>query len=894
LPLAPITETLLSVVSDKTGYPIEMLELTMSMDADLGIDSIKRVEILSALQERLPAAPVIGPDQMGVLNTLGQIAEFLGQGSGVKGQETACSNLAPCPLPLAPAIALFRSSIVAQPLTTTDQQISLAEGGLIVVTDDGSPFSAELCSCLTAQGHRVALTKVLDILEVLPLDQISGLVLVAPTDGTDDQFLKNGFQLLKQVAPGLKRASREGGALLATVSRLDGAFGCLAGSQIADPLSGGLAGMSKTARHEWPEVSCKAIDLGHFPDQTAAALAVAEELFLCGPVEVGLTGSGRIGLALQDLPALSSGTAPIKQGELVVITGGGRGVTAEAAVSLAKAWQPLLVLLGRSPLPQQEPDWLASLTDEAAIKRAILSHATEKLHPREIEEQYQTTISGRELRETMQNIQAVGGKTLYFAVDIRDSEAVAGLMAELRTEHGPIRGIVHGAGVLADRLIVDKTREQFNQVYSTKVVGLRSLLDATRSDDLRFIALFGSTTGRLGRSGQVDYAVANEVLNKLAQSEARNRANCRSLCINWGPWDGGMVTPALKKVFASEGIGLIPLQAGADLLVAELSNPQGPVEVTVLAGVSGSSLMSSEAPKQSAPLKEALRLTFNVDDFPFISSHVIDNRAVLPMAMIVEWLAHAALHGNPGFRFHGFNDLRICKGVIIDRSSPCTLQLMAGKAKRQDAFYQVPVELVSTQQDGRSQLHARAEIVLANRLPEGLRTIKELPNAPYSQSRAVYDQPYLFHGPDLHGIELVTSCSEKGISAMTKAAPEPASWVKSPLRSHWLTDPLVMDSAFQMMILWSFERFGAGSLPSFAARYRQFHETFPKEGAQVMIRVTNAQSHSAVADIEFVERTSGKLIARLEGYECVIDTSLAQAFRRNQLPQASDAGVAVA
>ncbi len=61
-----------------------------------------------------------------------------------------------------------------------------------------------------------------------------------------------------------------------------------------------------------------------------------------------------------------------------------------------------------------------------------------------------------------------------------------------------------------------------------------------------------------------------------------------------------------------------------------------------------------------------------------------------------------------------------------------------------------------------------------------------------------------------------------------------------------------------------------------------------------MIRVTNAQSHSAVADIEFVERTSGKLIARLEGYECVIDTSLAQAFKRNQLPQASDAGVAVA
>jgi hypothetical protein len=391
----------------------------------------------------------------------------------------------------------------------------------------------------------------------------------------------------------------------------------------------------------------------------------------------------------------------------------------------------------------------------------------------------------------------------------------------------------------------------------------------------------------------VDYAVANEVLNKLAQAEARRRTNCRSLCLNWGPWDGGMVTPALKKVFATEGIGLIPLEAGADLLVQEIAAPTGPVEVTVLAGVKGASL-SIDAPKPAAPLKEALRLTLNVDDFPFISSHVIDNKAVLPMAMIVEWLAHAALHGNPGFRFHGFNDLRICKGVIIDRSTPCTLQLMAGKSKRQDAFYTVPVELVSSLGEGRSLLHARAEIVLANKLPEGIRTIKELPSHPYNQSSAVYDQPYLFHGPDLHGIEQVIGCSDKGIAALVKAAPQPGNWIKQPLRSNWLTDPLVVDSAFQMMILWSFEQFGAGSLPSFAGRYRQFHETFPKDGAQVVIRVTSQQSHSAVADVEFLERANGKLIARLEGYECVIDASLQQAFQRNQLPQAGQSAALVA
>jgi acyl transferase domain-containing protein/NAD(P)-dependent dehydrogenase (short-subunit alcohol dehydrogenase family) len=884
-----ITSTLMAVISEKTGYPVEMLEPGMSMDADLGIDSIKRVEILSALQERLPASPAIGPDQLGTLNTLGQIADYLGAGATATPvvPQSSATDYSPAAAPASsvPEAVLNRSTIKPVSLTAPADPIPLATQGVIAVTDDGSSFSSELCSRLTAAGHGVILTKVLDVLELLPLDKLAGLVIIAPAEGTDDNFLKNAFMLLKQAAPALKRAAQEGGALLATISRLDGSFGCGADTLISDPLSGGLAGLTKTARHEWPGVICKAIDLGSFPDHATAASSVAAELFLSGPIEVGLSLNSRIGLSLTDLaPLPAPATARLQQGQPVVVTGGGRGVTATAAIALAKAWQPLLVLLGRSPQPLDEPAWMIPLTDESAIKRAIMEHATEKLHPKDIEERYQTTIAGREMRETITRIEAVGGTAIYRSVDIRDSQAVDLVLSAIRNEHGPIRGLVHGAGVLADRLITDKTREQFNQVYSTKVSGLRSLLAGLKGDDLSFIALFGSTTGRMGRSGQVDYAVANEVLNKLAQVESRRRPDCHTVCINWGPWDGGMVTPALKKVFAHEGISLIPLEAGGDLLVREIAS-DGPVEITALAGISAASLAISST-KPAVPLKEALALTLSVNDFPFIRSHVIDGKAVLPMAMVVEWLAHAALHGNPGLRFHGFNDLRICKGIIIDQNTPCSLQLLAGKAERQDSLYLVPVELVALQQDGRKLLHARAEMVLANRLPEGIRSIKDLPATPYQQNGSgIYDQPWLFHGPDLHGIEQIGSCSEKGISALVKAAPQPSSWIQQPMRSSWLTDPLVVDSAFQLMILWSFDRFGAGSLPSFAGRYRQFQESFPRDGAQVVIRVTNEQNHSATADMEFLDRSSGKLIARLEGYECVIDASLERAFQRNQLLQ---------
>jgi acyl transferase domain-containing protein/NAD(P)-dependent dehydrogenase (short-subunit alcohol dehydrogenase family) len=890
--LPDITEILLAIVSEKTGYPVEMLEMEMGLESDLGIDSIKRVEILSALQERLPGLPVIGPEHLGTLHTLDEIARHLSAGAAtpIAGNGTASSHAVNAAGESGDSgnsgQTVNRSTIVPVPLTVPAQKLSLADTGTIWITDDGSDFSAKLCALLRATGRNIQLVRIEDAFMNAAGADLAGLVICAPSGGTDDNFYENAFLLLKSSATALRRSGENGGALFATISRQDGSFGCGTNTALYDPLSGGLAGLAKTAAHEWKEVSCKAIDTWYFTDYTAAAEAVASELLLDGPLEVGLTPAGRTTLKMIDLPEQpQTGAEPLHAGDVVVISGGARGVTAAAAIALAAAYKPLLVLLGRSQELQTEPEWLASLQDESQIKQAILEHTAEKLHPKEIEGRYRAIAAGRELKETLAKIAQAGGRALYRSVDIRDAAAVSALLAEIRREFGTIRGIVHGAGVLADRLISDKSLEQFSLVYGTKVKGLRALLAATAQDDLRFIALFSSTTGRFGRSGQVDYAVANEVLNKLAQAESRLRSACRTVSINWGPWDGGMVTPSLKKVFAGEGIGLIKMKEGGHLLVREIAATSGPVEIIALAGATASSL--AIAPSIPAtPLTEAFRLNLTVEDYPFIRSHVIDGKAVLPMAMAVEWLAHGALHGNPGFRFHGFNNLRICKGVIFDQGSSCPLRIMAGRAEKHESLFVVPVELTGSTGDGQSILHVRAEIVLASKLPEGIRSIVDIPTTPYTPGNdTIYNHERLFHGADLRGIEQVGGCSPKGITALAKAAPKPGVWIGLPLRNTWLTDPLVVDCAFQLMILWSFERSGSGSLPSFAGRYRQFQENFPREGAQIVIRVTAERNHGASADIEFLDRTNGKLIARLENYECIIDPSLQKAFRRNQLAQ---------
>ena len=140
----------------------------------------------------------------------------------------------------------------------------------------------------------------------------------------------------------------------------------------------------------------------------------------------------------------------------------------------------------------------------------------------------------------------------------------------------------------------------------------------------------------------------------------------------------------------------------------------------------------------------------------------------------------------------------------------------------------------------------------------------------------------LFHGPALHGIERIGGVSDAAFTGTALPAPPPAEWLRSPLRSAWVADPLVLDASFQMMILWTQSRHDTGSLPCFAGRYRQYRRTFPPEGVLVTARITRDNGTTARADIEFID-ADGRLVAALWDAEHVIDASLNEAFRRGRL-----------
>ena len=184
--------------------------------------------------------------------------------------------------------------------------------------------------------------------------------------------------------------------------------------------------------------------------------------------------------------------------DVIIASGGARGVTAKTLIELARTVKVKLALLGRTPLAD-EPRACQGISDEPGIKRALLDAARQsgaKVTPAELGRETKKILGAREIRATLDAIRATGSEAEYFAVDIRDASSIGEALSTIRSTWGAVTGIVHGAGVLADKLIADKSEEEWQRVFQTKVDGLRALLEATSEDPITMISMFSSVAAR--------------------------------------------------------------------------------------------------------------------------------------------------------------------------------------------------------------------------------------------------------------------------------------------------------------------------------------------------------------------------------------------------------------
>ena len=797
-PRPDVSEVLLAVVAEKTGYPVEMLELDVELEAGLGIDSIKQVEILSTLRERLPGLPEIDPALLGELRTLGQIIEYL-----AGAEPEAATDAAPRP-------ESEREDAVGSRTTEADDhrpELSTKIERLVpnVVVAPASGFAlkgicaAERIAVVPGDG-RIAKALIAELTERgfpaepwIESEPAPAVIHVGDVDSTHAAADAKAFywQIL-ETAKAVIAHHGDDGFCFVTVQDTGGRFG-FDDRAVPNIESSGLPAFVKTVLQEHPAAVGKAIDIdiGRKKAKTIAR-RIADELLLGGPeIEVGLGQGGvRTTIRTQPISGPDSGTGPLRlaDGDVVVVSGGGRGITPAAIRGIADGRGLKLLLLGRTELTPA-PESCRGADDLSALMRALAEDAKGQgieVTPEALRRQAGQVLACREVEATIATLRANGSEARYQAVDITDGSAVEKAVADVRAEWGPVRGLVHAAGVNLDKRIAEKTKEQLDAVYGTKIDGLKSLLAATRDDPLRVLCIFSSIAARYGNAGQSDYAIANEVLNKLARSEARRRGDdCLVRSINWGPWDGGMVDESLKRRFEALGVSVISPEDGSRFLLGELS-AKSTNEIEVVAA-------DSQAMR---PQDWAIDVFVDGRTHPYLANHVVNGSPVLPVVLVIEWFMRFGRSLFPDLKPTALNDIQVMKGIVLHGFPARESFEIRARPKRSNGVGTIEFEL----RCAAGELRYKADMVLGHVADEDrIRATHPMAidtaSGPCSMTD-VYDGK-LFHGPDFQVIRDLEEWSDHGGVGLLDGTVAKG-WPGGP----WLADPAVLDGGLQLSFLW--------------------------------------------------------------------------------------------
>lgn len=546
-----------------------------------------------------------------------------------------------------------------------------------------------------------------------------------------------------------------------------------------------------------------------------------------------------------------------------VVSGGARGVTAQCVVKLSQAIASRWILIGRSEMMPAEPNWAKGQSTEAELKRKVLEDSLargEKPKPVEVSRICRSLLASREIEETLQAIREAGNEAIYLSVDITRLEDVSDRLLAIVSKWGAVAGLIHGAGALADKPIANKTEADFARVYDTKVTGLQNLLQCLPAKELKYLVLFSSVAGFYGNAGQADYAIANEILNKTALKLKQQYPSCHTVAINWGPWEMGMVTPALKEAFESRGVRVLPVEAATQLLVNELScRYQSTAQVVIGAPI----------PTPPTPLSvlsaydlrtHHLRRRLTVSDNPFLQDHKVSGLPVLPFTCMMAWIGRAGERIYPGFRAAVCENVRLLKGIIFNESAAEDYRLTLKELSKSDDEIVMEGQISSTTVTGKVRYHFMNTITLRRRCAPRPRLSRSnlMVDGVIASSADFYGSSaaFLFHGPSFQGLQRVLNISDRHITAQCKAHKNTAQQQgQFPIST---IDPYTTDIQLHPVLVWLQHYHQTNCLPAAVERYEIFESPPYEEPFYISVDVidrtatrlsVNITAHSEAGEV---------------------------------------------
>jgi enediyne polyketide synthase len=365
---------------------------------------------------------------------------------------------------------------------------------------------------------------------------------------------------------------------------------------------------------------------------------------------------------LRLLEPVEPGPLPLGPEDVLLVTGGGKGIAAECALDLAKASGARLALFGRSA-----PE------------------------------------SDAELAANLERMAAAGVRALYLPADVADPVAVFTAVGRVQTELGPVTAFLHGAGANSPRRLADLDEEALTRTLAPKVAGFFHVLAAIDPGRLRLLVTFGSIIARIGLAGEADYAVANEWLARGTENIARDLPGCRCLALEWSVWSGTGMGERLGTLesLRAQGISAIPAETGLAMLRELIRRPRtldgmngvaDPVAVVVTGRFGEPPTLEVERPE--LPLLRYLEKVrvhvpgvelvvdseVSADTDPHLADHVFHGEPLFAAVLGMEAMAQAAmaLLGKTGTdEIPVFEDVVFQRPVAVPPGRSTTLRVAA-------------------------------------------------------------------------------------------------------------------------------------------------------------------------------------------------------------------------
>jgi acyl transferase domain-containing protein len=926
-----IKDKVLDIAAEKTGYPKEMLDLDLDLEADLGIDTVKQAEMFAAIR----AAYNIPRDQNLKLRdfpTLAHVIKFAQdrapqqqpQPAEVQTFTQAAVSAPPtaeAPKANRPVLASLDAAnrvprrvpvpVLRPPLNLCKQTgVKLEPGTRVAIMPDKSGVADALTEALKAKGVEVlrlepaadpeSFTKLLQtwiasgpmhgVYWLPALDNEGALSTMTPA--TWHEAVRVRVKSLFTTMRGLLDQIARPGTFLVTATTLGGQHGYDEAGAVA-AVGGAVIGFAKTYKRERPETHVKAVDFeADRKPQEIAEVLMEETLRDLGAIEIGYKDDVRWTIGLQEQAAADGHPGMVlDSNSVVVVTGAAGSIVSTIIADLAAASGGTFYLLDLVPEPDpNNPELKRFATDKEGLKRELIARIQarkERATPAQVEKELAAIERAQAAAAAIEAVRAAGGTAHYFRVDLRDAEAVADIIRQVRERSGHIDVLLHAAGMDRSRPLSEKDAREFDLVFDVKADGFFNLLHAIGDMPLKATVAFSSIAGRFGNPGQTDYSSANDLLCKITSSFRTTRPSTRGIAIDWTAWSGiGMASRgSIPKVMEMAGIDMLPPEAGVPIIRRELTcgGTRGEVVIGNRLGVllkewdetGGLDVFGSksESPGRGPMLEKVVKAgifrpltietTLDPKIQPFLYDHQIESIPVLPGVMGIEAFAEASTCMLPGWQIEAVEEVNFLAPFKFYRNQPRTVTVEA-VVHPSPAGITADCKLIGrrtmpNQTEPQITTHFTARVCLrrdANRT-SNVRPIGR-PEGNIVEAAEIYR--LYFHGPAYQVVERAWWDGKRMVGLMSGGLPANHQPADLPAR----IAPRLIELCFQTAGIWEMGIESRMGLPQHIDRVSLLSETPP--GARVYAVVLPKTERGF--DAEIIDE-QGNCYLRLEGYRTV-------------------------